>query len=174
MFRFFLIGYMGSGKTTIGKALAKTLNLNFTDTDWFMEQRYHKTIGELFEKFGDVRFREIEGEMLREVSEFENIIISTGGGTPCFFDNMDFMKKKGTTIYLKTPPSQLFERLKKTTEKRPLLRNKTDEELMDYITQTLKIREPFYNQADIILQTGELNVKEIIKSLEDKCVIYND
>jgi len=168
MKRLFLVGYMGSGKTTIGKALSKKMNLNFTDTDWFMEQRYHKTIRELFETFGEARFREIERQILHEVAEFEDIVIATGGGTPCFSDNMDFMKKKGITIYLSVPPQQLFERLKKQATKRPLLRGKTNEELLDYITRMLEVREPFYNQAEIIHQFNNSGVAESIEALAGK------
>lgn len=167
---------MGSGKTAVGKVLAEMMNLNFTDLDWFIEQRYHKTIGELFETFGETRFREIEKNILREVAEFEDIVIATGGGTPCFSDNMDFMKEKGITVYLKLSPRQLFERLKKVTDKRPLLRNKTNEELTDYITRMLEIRKPFYNQADIIHELDDSvmpkSIKSTTKLLADKCILY--
>ena len=166
--RFFLIGYMGSGKTTVGKILAEKLNLSFTDVDWFIEQRYRKTIGELFEIFGESRFREIERKILREVSEFENTVIATGGGTPCFWDNMDFMKEKGITVYLSVPPHQLFERLKKMAVNRPLLHGKTDEELMDYISRTSEARNPFYNQADIIHPFDDRSMTETIESLANK------
>jgi shikimate kinase len=90
---FFLIGYMGSGKTTLGKQLAKKLNLQFVDMDLFIENRYHKSISEIFKEKGEDGFREIERRTLQEIAGFENVIISTGGGLPCFFDNMDLMNK---------------------------------------------------------------------------------
>ena len=100
MIRIFLIGYMGAGKTTLGKAFAKKYNLSFVDLDWYIEERFHKTVQELFAERGEDGFRELERNMLHEVADFENVIISTGGGAPCFFDNMDFMNKSGITVFL--------------------------------------------------------------------------
>ena len=99
MKRIFLIGYMGAGKTTVGKVLSRQLGLSFVDLDHYIEGRYHKTVGQLFAEKGEEAFREIERRMLREVAAFENVLISTGGGTPCFFDNMEFMNAYGTTVY---------------------------------------------------------------------------
>ncbi len=99
MKRVFLIGYMGAGKTTLGKALSKKSGLTFIDLDWYIEERYHKTIQQIFADHGEEGFREIEKNMLHEVSEFEDVIISTGGGTPCFFDNMDYMNSVGETVF---------------------------------------------------------------------------
>lgn len=147
---------MGSGKTTIGKLLAEMLDLNFIDVDLFIEERYHKTIGELFEEYGEARFREIEKNTLREISEFEDIVISTGGGAPCFSDNMDFMNTQGVTVFLNVSPKRLFERLKKAKQKRPLLRDKTDEELIDFITRTLEKRAVYYERAHIIHNAEDL------------------
>ena len=95
MIRIFLTGYMGAGKTTLGKAFARELNVPFIDLDWYIEERFHKSIRELFVERGEASFRELERNMLHEVSEFEDVIISTGGGTPCFFDNMDYMTDTG-------------------------------------------------------------------------------
>ena len=91
MVRIFLTGYMGAGKTTLGKAFARQMNIPFIDLDWYIEERFHKTVGELFIERGETGFRELERNMLHEVAEFENVVISTGGGAPCFYDNMDFM-----------------------------------------------------------------------------------
>ena len=95
MVRIFLTGYMGAGKTTLGKAFARRMDISFIDLDWYIEERFHKTVGELFTERGETGFRELERNMLHEVAEFENVVISTGGGTPCFFDNMDFMNQIG-------------------------------------------------------------------------------
>lgn len=92
MVRIFLTGYMGAGKTTLGKAFARQMNIPFVDLDWYIEERFHKTVGELFTERGETGFRELERNMLHEVAEFENVVISTGGGAPCFFDNMDFIE----------------------------------------------------------------------------------
>ena len=100
MNRIFIIGYMGAGKTTVGKALAKELNIEFYDLDWYIEARMRKTVKQIFDEQGEEGFRRIENNMLHEVGEFENVIVSCGGGTPCFFDNMDFMNRQGETVYL--------------------------------------------------------------------------
>ena len=95
MKRIFLIGYMGSGKTTLGKAFARAMQLQFIDLDWYIEERFHKTVQELFAERGENGFREIERNMLHEVGDFEDVLIAAGGGTPCFFDNMDYMNSVG-------------------------------------------------------------------------------
>src|SRR5690554_5346297 len=109
MERYFLVGYMGSGKTTLGKKLATSLSLSFVDLDLYIESKYFKTIAQLFEEKGEDEFRVIEKNSLREVCEFENVVISTGGGTPCFFDNMQLMNEKGNTIYLKQSVDDLLQ-----------------------------------------------------------------
>lgn len=147
MIRIFLTGYMGAGKTTLGKAFARKLNVSFIDLDWYIEERFHKTICELFNGRGETSFRELEQSMLHEVGEFENVIISTGGGTPCFFDNMEYMNQHGQTVFLDVHPDILFQRLRITTQQRPILQGKTDEELRAFIVDTLNKRIPFYSQA---------------------------
>ena len=111
MVRIFLTGYMGAGKTTLGKAFARQMNIPFIDLDWYIEERFHKTVGELFSERGEASFRELEKNMLHEVGEFEDVVISTGGGAPCFFDNMEFMNASGTTVYLKVSVEELAKRL---------------------------------------------------------------
>lgn len=157
MTRIILIGYMGAGKTTLGKALAREMNLQFCDLDWYIEERYHRTVQQIFNEKGEDGFREIEKRMLHEVADFENIIISCGGGTPCFFDNMKFMNAKAQTIYLKATPEILCEHLKMSKTERPLLKDKTPEELIDFISGSLAKREPFYNQANYIFDISLLN-----------------
>lgn len=163
MTRIILIGYMGAGKTTLGKALARELNVDFCDLDWFIEERYHRTIQQIFDEKGEAGFREIERNMLHEVAEFENIIISCGGGTPCFFDNIEFMNSKAKTVYLKASPQTLFQHLKMGKNERPLLKNKSDEELIRFITSSLEQREPFYSKANYIFDVTLLNNTDKIK-----------
>ena len=112
MTRIFLIGYMGAGKTTLGKAFAREMSLNFIDLDWFIEERFHKTVQQLFLERGEDGFRELERKMLHEVAEFEDVVVSTGGGTPCFFDNMEYMNDCGDTVFLDVEPAVLFRRLR--------------------------------------------------------------
>ena len=100
MIRIFLLGYMGAGKTTLGKAFARAMGLTFVDLDWYIEERFHKTVGQIFRERGENGFREVEKRMLHEVGDFENVVISVGGGTPCFFDNMDYMNEIGKAVFL--------------------------------------------------------------------------
>lgn len=165
----FLIGYMGSGKTTLGRNAAKKMGLEFIDLDIFIENRYHSSIREIFEKKGEESFRTIERNMLHEVSEFQNVIVACGGGTPCHFDNMDFMYNRGLTIYLSTSIETLFKRLSVASakEKRPLLAGKSNEELKQLITDALASREPVYSKAEISFDCNKLdNFPEINRATD--------
>lgn len=152
-----IIGYMGAGKTTVGKALAKELGVMFYDLDWYIESRMRKTVKQIFDEIGEEGFRKIERNMLHEVAEFENVVVSCGGGTPYFFDNMDYMNQLGETIYLKASPETLHTHLKMGKGVRPLLLNKTPEEVEIFIRKQLKLREPFYNKAKYII---DINVMD--------------
>ena len=170
MKRIILIGYMGAGKTTIGKALSKRLGLMFYDLDWYIESRMHKTIAQIFADDGEEGFREIEYNMLHEVAEFENVIVSCGGGTPCFFDNMDYLNAQGETIDLQAAPEVLAKHLKMGKVVRPLIVGKTDEELLAYISESLERREPYYSRAKHILNVDLLNtVEKVEESVDEVC-----
>ncbi|MFT3994584.1 MAG: shikimate kinase [Dysgonomonas sp.] len=162
MKRIFLIGYMGTGKTTAGRELAKSMGLEFVDLDHFIQARYQKTVSQLFDEVGEAEFRNIEQSILAEVGDFENVVVSTGGGTPCFFNNMEYMNQVGTTIYLKASPEALTARLNTPSckEKRPLIKDKTEEELYAFIVESLSKREPYYSKAQIIFETEELISRE--------------
>jgi shikimate kinase len=173
MIRIILIGYMGAGKTTVGKALAKELGVTFYGLDWYITSRMRKTVGQIFEERGEDGFRQIERSMLHEVAEFENVIISCGGGTPCFFDNMEYLVGQGDVVYLRGTPEVLFRHLKMGKGVRPLLLGKNDEELLQYIKENVKKREEYYMKAnhivdipcmedeDRILETTEKIKKEL-------------
>lgn len=156
MIRIFLTGYMGAGKTTLGKAFSRAMGIQFIDLDWYIEARFHRTINELFAERGEAAFRELERNMLHEVSEFEDVLISTGGGTPCFFDNMDYMNAQGKTVFLDVHPNVLFRRLRMSRDQRPILRGKTDEELLAFINEALQKRLPFYEKARYRLDGSRL------------------
>lgn len=169
--RIILIGYMGSGKTTVGRALAKELNMPFYDLDWYIESRMRKTVKQIFDERGEEGFRIIERNMLHEVAEFENTVISCGGGTPCFFDNIDYLNQQGETVYLKCTPEVLHKHLSMGKTVRPLLLNKTPEQVKTYIEEQLQSRERFYDKAkhtvDVTLMDNYEKIKISVAKLKE-------
>lgn len=169
--RIILMGYMGSGKTTVGRALAKDLNMPFYDLDWYIESRMRKTVKQIFDERGEDGFRVIERNMLHEVAEFENIVVSCGGGTPCFFDNIDYLNQQGETVYLKCTPEVLHKHLSMGKTVRPLLLNKTPEQVKTYIKEQLQVREPFYSKAkhtvDVTLMDNYEKIKISVAKLKE-------
>ena len=163
MIRIILIGYMGAGKTTVGKALAAELGVPFYDLDWFITTRYRRSVPEIFAERGEEGFRDLERRMLHEAAEFEDIVLSCGGGTPCFFDNMDYMNSLADTIYLKATPEVLAAHLRMGKGKRPLLEGKSPEELEDTIRQMLTAREPYYSQSKHIVDVSLLDTASKIQ-----------
>ena len=147
MTRILLIGFMAAGKTPLGKALARDLGLQFVDLDHYIESRYHSTVSQLFAERGEETFRQIERNMLHEVTEFEDVVISMGGGTPCFFDNMDYMNSQGTTVFLEASVDVIYTRLTIARVQRPLVTGKSPEELRQYISEMLEHRTPYYTRA---------------------------
>lgn len=167
MKRIFLIGYMGAGKTTMGKSLAQVMGLEFIDLDNWIEARQHKTIKEIFAEVGEEGFRKLERAGLEEVSTYENVILSLGGGTPCFFDNMEVVNRAGTSVYLKPSEEVLLKRLIKGKHKRPLLADKSDDEILQVIREQLAWREPYYLKANITFEASHLeNKADIIHNAE--------
>ena len=169
--RIILIGYMGAGKTTIGKALARRLGLPFYDLDWYIETRRHKSVSQLFGEVGEDGFRQIERNMLHEVAEFENVVISCGGGTPCFFDNMDYMNRQAQVVYLKATPQVLFSHLSMSRHERPLLKGKSRDELLAFIGEQLQRRSAFYEQARYVLDVSVLDNVRTINSAIDHLLL---
>ena len=143
----FLIGYMGSGKTTLGRALGRRLGLQFIDLDLYIESRYMRTISQLFAERGEDKFRSIEREMLHEVAEMEDVVVACGGGTPCYYDNIDYMNRCGTTVFLSASEDRLFARLSINRNKRPLIKDLDDKSLRIVIRENLALRMPHYSKA---------------------------
>lgn len=168
MRRIIIIGYMGAGKTTVGRALAAELGIEFYDLDWYIESRMRKTVKQLFDEVGEEGFRKIEHNMLHEVAEFENVVISCGGGTPCFFDNMAYMNLQGDTVYLKASPEILYKHLKMGKSVRPLLLNKTPEEVQVFITEQLANREPYYSRAKYTVNVNLMDNHDKIRMSVEK------
>ncbi len=164
--RIYLIGYMGCGKSTIGRRLAAELGLHFIDLDKYIEERCFKTIPVLFAEEGESGFRERERNALNEVTQFENVVVGTGGGAPCFFDNMELMNQNGITIYLSPDIETLANRLMKSKTERPLIAGKSREELMAFIANALKIRGPFYEKAQHTVRVeSELDPTEVVTEI---------
>ena len=147
---------MGSGKNYWGKLWSEKTALNFYDLDEIIEKEQAKTVAEIFREDGENRFRELETIALRNLVDKNDFIVSCGGGTPCFNDNISWMNKKGTTIYLRSSPKNILKRLITEKEKRPLIKNLQGDELLTYITNKIKERDFFYKQAKIILDVDDL------------------
>lgn len=154
---------MGAGKTTVGKALSRELGIPFYDLDWYIESRMRKTVPQLFAERGEEGFRKIEYNMLHEVAEFEDVVISCGGGTPCFFDNIDYLNGQGQVVYLKASPEVLYKHLMMGKTERPLLKGKSSEELITFIREQLDKREAFYSKAQYVLDVDLMDDYEKIK-----------
>jgi len=161
--RIYLIGYMGSGKSHLGRKFSKHLGLQFVDMDHYIEERNYKTIPQIFAEEGEAEFRKKERKALEELSEFSDIVIATGGGAPCFFDNIDLMNKTGKTIYLNIDPKILAFRLMKSKTERPLIKGKSKEELVSFISETLAKRNDFYKQAKYQITHPDIDMKELEK-----------
>ena len=159
--KIFLIGFMGSGKTTLGRKLASRLGYEFIDLDHKLEQQVELSIAEYFQIFGEDAFRILESEVLKKTLYPDNAIISTGGGLPCYFDNMDWMKANGKSVYIKLSPKTLADRLETGKEERPLLQDKHGDALVDFIEQKLGEREKFYSQANIIVDGLSLTAEKL-------------
>ena len=161
--KVFVVGYMGSGKTQTGYFLAKKLGYKFVDLDVFIEEKNGKRIKEIFEEYGEDYFREIERDALKTVTESkENIVISTGGGTPCFFDNMNYMLEHGITVYLKLPTDQLIDRLKENKEKRPVISKYNENELEEFINKHLSEREEkCYLKSLVIADMSKISLEQL-------------
>ena len=146
--KYFIVGYMASGKSTFGKELAKDKGLPFLDLDESVEFREGRSISEIFAKEGEEYFRKREREILHEIcNEADEVVLATGGGTPCFFDNMDYMNQAGTTVFLNTSPLVIVDRLKRQRADRPLLAMYSDDELEFFVREHLESRLSFYLKA---------------------------
>ena len=143
---------MGSGKSHTGKSLAQLLNVDFIDLDEQLVKAEGKSISRIFEEQGEEAFRQLEQGQLQSLSDIADAVIATGGGTPCFFDNMEWMNQNGLTIYLKADDALLAQRLKNETDQRPLIKGLTDQDLLDFIRKKLDERNPDYQQARIIFE----------------------
>lgn len=168
----FIIGYMACGKTTFGKALANRLEYEFIDLDFYIEQRFRKSINQIFQEWGENKFRDLESRMLHEAGEFENVVIACGGGTPCFLQNMDYMLSRGDVVWLQASVERMAERLVINNSKRPLMKGKSREEIVQTIEKGLNDRTPFYSLANIHFSGEHLEDRQQINTTIDKFLGY--
>lgn len=160
--RIYLIGFMGSGKSTLGKRLARRLDYGFQDLDHLLEEQQHMSIPEIFSRHGEEYFREREREVLHQTALHDNMVIATGGGAPCFFDNMDFILANGKSVYLRMSHLSLAHRLENAFTRRPLLEDLKGESLQQYIAQKLQEREPYYLKAHCVIKGETVKPDHII------------
>lgn len=161
----YLVGFMGSGKSTLGRQLAKHLNYKFIDLDALFVSKTKIKIHEFFEKYGEDAFRKSEYELLREIDLSNNLVIATGGGTPCFMDNMDYMRKTGITVFLQLEATLLCKRLINSHTIRPMVIGKTKEELEIWADEMIKKRAGFYKKAHVIIDARNLSTALLTKVL---------
>jgi len=164
--RIFLIGFMGSGKSTLGRRLKTELGWDFIDLDDYFEAHYNTTIKAYFADFGEEAFRIAEQKMLKEVATKDRVIIASGGGAPCYFDNMKIINDSGLSIYIKLSIETLAGRLGDANQVRPLVAGKKGEELQNYIREKLSEREPYYTQAKVIADGDVMGVDGFVRIIE--------
>jgi shikimate kinase len=165
--RIFLIGFMGSGKSTLGSGLARRIGYEYVDMDHLIEETAGMTIPGIFSEHGEDVFRKWEHDILLELCERERLVVSTGGGAPCHGEMISIMNDHGTTVYIKLAPAVLKERLLQSKTERPLIQGKSEPELMGFITSLLAQREVYYNQARIILDGLHPNLDNLVDLLEE-------
>jgi shikimate kinase len=157
---------MGCGKSTLGKKLAKHAGLQFIDMDHYIEKRHCKTVPQIFAEEGEAEFRKKERKALEELSKFTNVVIATGGGAPCFFDNVELMNRTGKTIYLNINSKILADRLLKSKTERPLIKGKSKEELVKFIDETLQKRNEFYMKAHYRITRPDIGLDEVMSMVQ--------
>lgn len=165
--RIFLIGFMGSGKSTLGSKLAPRIGHRFVDMDQLIEETAEMSIPEIFREHGEEVFRKWEHDILQELCHQEKLVISTGGGAPCHSGIMDLMNTHGTTIYIQLPPEVLKDRLIRSKTERPLIQGKSESELLDFITSLLEKREKYYLQASHVVDGVHLRAETLAELFTD-------
>ena len=166
MDRIYLVGYMGAGKTTAAKRLAQRLGWEVADTDALFEEKYKISVDDFFQKYDEPLYRKLESEVLKNTENLKNTVISTGGGTACYFDNMDWMNQHGLTVFMRISPQAAVDRVLHSRHKRPLVRGKSEEELMEYVEWHYASRLQFYEQAQITVKSEDFDLEALIQRIE--------
>ena len=168
MNKIYLVGYMGAGKTTAARRLAHRLGWEVADTDALFEEKYRISVDDFFHKYDEALYRKLESQVLKETENLENTVISTGGGTACYFDNMEWMNQHGMTIFLRISEKAVIDRLLHAKRKRPLSSGKTEAELTEFVQQHYTSRLPFYEQAKITVKSENLDLENLIQLIENE------
>ncbi len=164
--RIYLVGYMGAGKTTAARRLAHRLGWEVVDTDALFEEKYKISVNDFFNKYDETLYRKLESEVLKATESLENVVVSTGGGTACYFDNMEWMNQHGLTVFLRISPQAAVDRVIHSRHKRPLVEGKSEEELTEFVNRHYASRMPFYEQAIITVKSEDLDVDSLLEMIK--------
>ena len=167
MDRIYLVGYMGAGKTTAARRLAQRMGWEVVDTDALFEEKYKISVCDFFNKYDEPLYRKLESEVLKATESLENVVISTGGGTACYFDNMEWMNQHGLTVFMRISPAAAVDRVVHSRHKRPLAEGKTEAELTEFVNRHYASRLPFYEQARITVKSEDLDVDGLLNLIKE-------
>ncbi len=167
MDRIYIVGYMGAGKTTAARRLAQRMGWDVVDTDALFEEKYKISVNDFFNKYDEPLYRKLESEVLKATESLDHVVVSTGGGTACFFDNMDWMNQHGLTVFLRISPQAAVDRVIHSRHKRPLVEGKSEEELTEFVNQHYASRLPFYEQARIAAKSEDFDIESLMEAIKD-------
>lgn len=167
MDRIYIVGYMGAGKTSAARRLAQRMGWEVVDTDALFEEKYKISVNDFFNKYDEPLYRKLESEVLKATESLDHVVVSTGGGTACFFDNMDWMNQHGLTVFLRISPQAAVDRVIHSRHKRPLVEGKSEEELMEFVSQHYASRLPFYEQARITAKSEDFDIERLMEAIKD-------
>ena len=165
MDKIYIVGYMGAGKTTAARHLASHLGWEVVDTDALFEEKYKISVCDFFNKYDEPLYRKLESEVLKSTESLENVVVSTGGGTACYFDNMEWMNQHGLTVFLRISPKAAVDRVIHSRHKRPLVEGKSEEELIEFVNSHYASRLPFYELAQITVKSEDFDLEALLQKL---------
>ena len=167
MDRIYIVGYMGAGKTTAARRLAQRMGWEVVDTDALFEEKYKISVNDFFNKYDEPLYRKLESEVLKATESLDHVVVSTGGGTACFFDNMDWMNQHGLTVFLRISPQAAVDRVIHSRHKRPLVEGKSEEELTEFVSQHYASRLPFYEHPRITAKSEDFDIESLMEAIKD-------